>query len=53
VKQEVLSHFENQFKEEAFNKPLIYGLNFIKQLSNADNLVLTASFSMEEIKEAI
>ncbi|GKV25193.1 hypothetical protein SLEP1_g34663 [Rubroshorea leprosula] len=52
IKKEVAKYFKDLFTEEKWKRPKLYGINF-KQISGADNELLTATFSEKEIKEAI
>jgi exonuclease III len=52
VKGFVKSYFENNFKERWDNRPTLNGIQF-QTISEEDNLLLTAPFSCEEVKEAI
>jgi hypothetical protein len=52
VKSYVKSYFENNFKERWDSRPNLDGVQF-QSLSTEDNLVLTAPFSCEEVREVI
>lgn len=52
VKRLVRSHFENNYSESKRLQTVLGGVSF-SSLSYADNEYLTASFSMEEIKEVV
>jgi hypothetical protein len=52
IKGFVKSYFENNFKERWDCRPNLDGIQF-QSLSEDDNLVLTAPFSCEEVREAI
>ncbi|GKV27391.1 hypothetical protein SLEP1_g36564 [Rubroshorea leprosula] len=52
IKEKVAKYFEELFTEEKWKRPKLDGIRFNK-ISEADNDILTATFSEEEIKEAI
>ncbi|XP_058784312.1 uncharacterized protein LOC131659088 [Vicia villosa] len=52
VKEAVRIHFEDKFKEECLERPLLVGIAF-KSLSEVDSLSLEVPFSLEEIKDAM
>jgi hypothetical protein len=52
IKVFVKSYFENNFKERWERRPTLDGIQF-QSLSEDDNIVLTAPFSCEEVREAI
>jgi hypothetical protein len=52
VKSYVKSYFENNFKESWDSRPTLNGIQF-QSLSEEDNILLTAPFSCEEVKEVI
>ncbi|GKV47542.1 hypothetical protein SLEP1_g54439 [Rubroshorea leprosula] len=52
IKEEVAKYFQTLFTEERWKRPKLDGVSF-KQVSQADNELLTRVFSEEEIKEAI
>lgn len=52
LKEEATSYFFNVFKEGKLCRPTLQGLNFCR-LSDEDNILLTAPFTVKEIKEAI
>jgi hypothetical protein len=52
VKGFVKNYFENNFKERWENRPNLNGIHF-QSLSVEDNCLLTAPFSVEEVREAI
>ncbi|GKV09632.1 hypothetical protein SLEP1_g21103 [Rubroshorea leprosula] len=52
IKEEVARYFQTLFTEERWKRPKLDGVNF-KQVSQADNELLTRVFSEEEVKEAV
>ncbi|GAU23839.1 hypothetical protein TSUD_380010 [Trifolium subterraneum] len=52
VKGYVQNYFENNFKERWESRPILSGLQF-QSLSAEDKFMLTAPFSIEEVREAI
>ncbi|GKV32839.1 hypothetical protein SLEP1_g41408 [Rubroshorea leprosula] len=52
IKEEVAKYFQEMFAEEKWKRPKLDGISF-KQITKADNELLTAAFSEQEIKEAI
>jgi hypothetical protein len=52
VKGYVKSYFENNFKERWVSRPNLNGIQF-QSLTEEDNLLLTAPFSSEKVKEVI
>ncbi|XP_058784197.1 uncharacterized protein LOC131658967 [Vicia villosa] len=52
VKETVRNHFEDKFKEDCFNRPLLEGIAF-KSLSVDQACSLEAPFTLEEIREAV
>lgn len=52
IKNEVKCHFQNFFLEHNESRPVLDGVHF-SQISEDDNVVLIAPFTMEEIKEAV
>ncbi|GLU02749.1 hypothetical protein SLE2022_199870 [Rubroshorea leprosula] len=52
IKREVAKYFQDLFKEEKWRRPKLDGIGF-RQISQSDNELLTATFSEQEIKEAI
>lgn len=52
VKEEATRHFSGQFKEERGIRPTLDGIHFNK-ISELEAELLTASFTMEEVKEAV
>ncbi|GLU18032.1 hypothetical protein SLE2022_343540 [Rubroshorea leprosula] len=52
IKEEVARYFQTLFTEERWKRPKLDGVNF-KQVSQADNELLTGVFSEEEVKEAV
>lgn len=52
VKVELKRHFEQLFSEADPNRPTLDGIHF-PQISEQDNVMLTAPFTCEEIREAV
>jgi hypothetical protein len=52
VKGFVKNYFENNFKERWESRPNLNGIHF-QSLEEEDNILLTAPFSLEEVREAI
>ncbi|GKV23016.1 hypothetical protein SLEP1_g32806 [Rubroshorea leprosula] len=52
IREQVAQYFEEMFAEEKWQRPKLDGINF-KQISLADNVLLTSPFSEEEIKSAV
>ncbi|GKV48207.1 hypothetical protein SLEP1_g55033 [Rubroshorea leprosula] len=52
IKEKVAKYFEELFTEEKWERPKLDGIRFNK-ISEANNDILTTTFSEEEIKEAI
>jgi exonuclease III len=52
VKGFVQNYFENNFKERWESRPNLNGIQF-QSLEEEDNILLTAPFSLEEVREAI
>lgn len=52
VKEEVYNHFKNMFSEEVWPRSRLDGVPF-KRLSDNDNAMLMAEFSIKEIEEAV
>ncbi|GKU91159.1 hypothetical protein SLEP1_g5069 [Rubroshorea leprosula] len=51
IRDQVAQYFEELFAEEKWQRPKLDGIKF-KQISEADNTLLTALFNEEEIKSA-
>lgn len=49
VKKEIKEYFEKKFKDELWEAPKLDGISF-KQISEVDNVLLTAEFNMDEVK---
>ncbi|GKV48452.1 hypothetical protein SLEP1_g55265 [Rubroshorea leprosula] len=52
IKEGVMNYFKGLFSEEEWQRPKLDGISF-KQLDEADNDFLTATFSEEDIKNAV
>ncbi|GKV48453.1 hypothetical protein SLEP1_g55266 [Rubroshorea leprosula] len=52
IKEGVMNYFKGLFSEEEWQRPKLDGVSF-KQLDEADNDFLTATFSEEDIKNAV
>ncbi|GKV29210.1 hypothetical protein SLEP1_g38156 [Rubroshorea leprosula] len=52
IKEQAAQYFEEMFAEEKWQRPKLDGIKF-KQISQADNDLLMAAFSEEEIKSAV
>ncbi|GKV29684.1 hypothetical protein SLEP1_g38589 [Rubroshorea leprosula] len=52
IKREVAKYFQELFTEEKWRRPKLDGICF-RQITQADNELLTANFSEQEIKEAV
>lgn len=52
IKETVTNHFQEIYSDSFSNRPRLDGLHF-NQISAEDNLMLAASFSEEEIREAV
>lgn len=53
VKSEVCDHFQNQFRRQKGQRPVLAPEMFTKKVSEEDNLMLTEQFTKIEVLEAI
>lgn len=52
LKEKIFSHFQSQFMQTNYQRPTMDGIHF-SRISDAENSILMAEFTKEEIKAAV